>query len=89
MYSGFTHGAAPQIMELYDFENSQFRVSGLLGTNRHLDYIFDACNSIYRALVSAGMVAKAFGSIELQEIAAQFTDQFLANMGPEKVMKTP
>ena len=89
MYSGFTHGAAPQIMELYDFESRQFLANGLVGTNRHLDYVFDAVNSIYRTLVSACVVAKAFGSNELHTIAKQFTDQFLASMGPEKILKTP
>ena len=87
MYSGFTHGAAPQIMELYDYEKGRFLPNGLLGTNRHLDYIFDAANSIYRTLLSAGALAKALGSEELLAIATQFKDRFLAEMGPEKIMK--
>ena len=88
-YSGFTHGAAPQIMELYDFEKLRFLPNGLLGTNRHLDYVFDAANSIYRTLLSAGFLAEALGSVELLDIANQFTDLFLAEIGPDKIIKNP
>ena len=89
MYSGFTHGAAPQIMELYDFENRQFLARGLLGTNRHLDYVFDAANSIYRTLLSACVIGKAFGSHSLNLAAKQCADQFLTDMGPENILKNP
>ena len=88
MYSGFTHGAAPQIMELYDLENKTFLANGLLGTNRHLDYVFDVANSIYRSLLSAGALAKSFGSKELLDVANGFTDRFVAEMGFDNVMKT-
>ena len=89
MYSGFTHGAAPQIMELYDYENRRFLARGLLGTNRHLDYVFDAANSIYRTLLSACVIGKAFGSNSLYLTAKQHTDQFLADIGPDNLLKNP
>ncbi len=89
MYSGFTHGAAPQILELYDYENRSFLVNGLVGTNRHLDYVFDAQNSVYRSLISAGAVAKSFGSEELLSFATGETQKFTKSIGLEKLEKQP
>jgi len=89
MYSGFTHGAAPQILELYDYEGKMFLVNGIQGTNRHLDYIFDAQNSVYRSLLSAVAIAKAFGSKELLKIATNEIDAFVGAVGRENLEKTP
>ena len=89
MYSGFTHGAAPQIMELYDFDNHRFLTQGLSGTNRHLDYVLDLTNSLYRTLLSAATLAKAFGSPELLELAMKLIQKFESDVGAEKLMKEP
>jgi hypothetical protein len=68
MYSGFVHGAAPQILEIYSLSGARFQTDGLLGTNRHLDYVFDAKNSIYRSLCSTGIIGKAYGSEYLFDV---------------------
>lgn len=81
MYSGFVHGAAPQILELYDLSATRFMTDGLVGTNRHLDYVFDAKNSIYRSLCSASIIGKAFGSQELFEIGKAAVVKFETDVG--------
>lgn len=89
MYSGFLHGAAPQILEIYNFDEARFETSGITGTNRHLDYVFDAQNSVYRSLLSMGMIAKAFGSQELFDVALQHRDKFESLIGRANVVKEP
>lgn len=89
MYSGFTHGAAPQIFELYDFEGKAFLTNGLLGTSRHLDYVIDGANSVYRSVLSARALSIAFGSEELLEIADEIKSRFVERVGIEKLEKSP
>ena len=89
MYSGFSHGAAPQIMELYDFENERFLTRGLLGTNRHLDYVMDGVNSVYRTILSARAVSKALGSAQLDQFACEMEQWFLTEVGEDKIWKNP
>jgi len=84
MYSGFVHSAAPQILELYDLDQRAFLTDGLLGTNRHIDYVVDAKNVIYRSLCSAGFVGKAFGSEELFAVAKAAKSQFEKAVGWEE-----
>lgn len=81
MYSGFVHGAAPQILELYSLSSGRFETNGLRGTNRHLDYVFDAQNSIYRSLCSAGIIGKAFGSEDLFQIGRAAVVKFEKAIG--------
>ena len=87
MYSGFAHGAAPHIFELYDFDAEIFLTNGLRGTNRHLDYVMDASNSIYRSMLSMKGVAKSFGSQQLLDLANQMIDEFVSRVGIENLEK--
>ena len=87
MYSGFTHGAAPQIFELYDFEKNTFHTNGLLGTNRHIDYVIDGANSVYRSIQSACCLSKAFGSNKLLATALEIERSFVQGVGVEKLIK--
>ena len=89
MYSGYTHGAAPQLLEIYNYEKRQFEERGILGSNRHLDYVFDAQNSIYRSILSMGQISKAFGSEKLFEESIRHRDQFEELIGREFIIKEP
>ncbi len=89
MYSGFTHGAAPQILEIYNYDDQRFETEGIRGTNRHLDYIFDAQNSIYRALLSMGLIAKAFGSQDMFDAAIEHRNKFEELIGLDSILKNP
>jgi len=60
-YSGFVHGAAPQIMDMYNENKNVFHTSGMLRTQRHLEAYGDIWNYTYRTLLSHIIVAKAWG----------------------------
>ena len=87
MYSGFTHGAARQILELYNEHDRKFETRGMLGTNRHVDYVLDATHSIYRSLLSMGMIGKAFGIQEVVDRAISHRNEFEKAIGPSKVYR--
>ena len=71
-YSGFVHGASPQIMDLYVGDPPHFHVRGMLGTPRIAEYEFDIWNYFYRGIMAFAFAAKAFGDEELfQELLIQ------------------
>ena len=59
-YSGFVHGAAPHLMEIYDPAKRVFRVRGMLGTSRVISSTFDFFNFVYRVTVSFAFAARAY-----------------------------
>lgn len=61
-YSGFVHGASPQIMESYGGNPPGFHTQGMLGTPRIQEYTEDLWNYMYRGFLSHILVAKAFGA---------------------------
>ncbi len=63
-YSGYVHGASPQIMEMYSQNPSRFIVSGMLGTPLQSEHRDDFTNYIYRSILSFVLSAKAFGNEE-------------------------
>lgn len=63
-YSGYVHGASPQIMEMYSQNPSRLIVSGMLGTPLQSEHRDDFTNYIYRSIVSFVLSAKAFGNEE-------------------------
>ncbi len=67
-FSGFVHGAAPQIMDLYYGDPPKFHTHGMIGTYRHQEYIEDVWNYVYRSFLSFGFVAKALGAERHAEI---------------------
>ena len=64
VYSGFVHGAAPYIMDMYDGEPPHFHTQGMLGTPRMREHADDLWNYVYRSFVSHIVVAKALGAKE-------------------------
>lgn len=63
-YSGFVHGASPQIMDMYGGSPPHFHTKGLRGTPRMQEYTDDLWNYMYRSFLSHILVAKAFGAEE-------------------------
>ena len=57
LYSGFLHGASPQIMNLYGGTPPRFQVSGMLGTPHENDHREDLWNQFYRGLICFSLVA--------------------------------
>jgi hypothetical protein len=70
-YSGFIHGASPQIMDMVGGNPPRFHINGMAGTPRHDGHRHDLYNPFFRSIVSFAIVAKAFGDEELfQELRA-------------------
>lgn len=78
-YSGYVHGASPQIMDIYGGNPPHFHTKGLLGTPRMEEYTWDLWNYMYRAFLSHLMVAKAFGAEEHVKILSKYKLEFENN----------
>lgn len=75
-YSGYVHGASPQIMDMYGGNPPRFHISGMLGTPKIKSYEKDLWNYFYRGILSFILVAKAFGNKELVEGLSKYQDEF-------------
>ncbi|HKZ38825.1 MAG TPA: hypothetical protein VJ184_14285, partial [Chryseolinea sp.] len=64
-YSGFVHGASPQIMNMYGGKPPRFQVQGQLNTPHQQPHKKDLWNYFYRGLISFAEVACAFKMTEL------------------------
>lgn len=60
-YSGFVHGAAPHIMEIYDDRSGHFLVRGMHGTHRVIDHADALWNAVYRTGLAFIHAANALG----------------------------
>ncbi len=75
-YSGYVHGASPQIMDMYGGNPPKFYVRGMSGTIRQMEHRADLWNYFYRSIIAFGFAAKAFGDDELFEVIKSFSDHF-------------
>tara|TARA_R110001599_G_scaffold331277_1_gene545976 strand:- start:365 stop:1156 length:792 start_codon:yes stop_codon:yes gene_type:complete len=89
MYSGFLHGSAPHIFELFDENTQVFRSDGIKGSMRLIDYILDAQNSFYRSLLSLQCTIKAFGLAELLDEVKSDIDTFVLAIGKADLLRDP
>lgn len=80
-FSGYVHGAAPQLMDMYGGIPPHFHTNGLLGTPRMEEHSADVWNCVYRSFLSHILVAKAFGSKSHVDILTQHLKQFESNAG--------
>ncbi|MBB5463832.1 hypothetical protein [Paraburkholderia sp. Cpub6] len=60
-YSGYVHGASPQIMEMYGGAPPTFHVAGMLDSPLFRDHKDDLWNYFYRCITAFAFAAKAFG----------------------------
>lgn len=58
-YSGFVHGAAPHLMDMYGGDPPRFHIGGLANTSRQVESARDFLNYPYRALMVACVAAVA------------------------------
>ena len=75
-YSGFVHGASPQIMEMYGGNPATFHVAGMLGTPREDEHREDFWNYVYRGICAFGLAAAVFADIALLETIRRYRDEF-------------
>lgn len=87
-YSGFVHGASPQIMDMYGGNPPHFHVKGMLDTPRMAEYFDDLWNYMYRTFLSHIAVAKAFGAEKHVDVLIKYKKQFEENAGKEYINGT-
>lgn len=74
-YSGYVHGASPQIMDMYGGDPPRFHLRGLLGTVRMGASASDLWNYVFRGLLAFANAALAFGDRHLfQRVLAYLSD---------------
>ncbi len=76
-------------MEMCIGDPPKFRVRGMLETPRVEDHDFDVWNYFYRGLVSATIVAKAFGDASLVKALLEYSFKFQQQCGREFGAKPP
>lgn len=64
-YSGFVHGASPQIMDMYGGLPPKYYIAGMLGTTREQEHRSDLWNYFFRGLLSFEQVAMVFNDANL------------------------
>ena len=74
--SGYVHGAAPQLMEMYGGSPPQFHMAGMLGTVREQEHGEQFWNYVYRSICTFGMATRAFGDSAAALKIRQFADEF-------------
>ena len=78
-YSGYVHGAAPHILDLYD--GRHFCVRGVADTSRHDEHRDDLWNYYYRGLYACALAAKALGDEAIFEQMRVEADAFAVATG--------
>jgi hypothetical protein len=87
-YSGFVHGAAPQIMNMYGGNPPKFQTKGLRGSPRVEECYDDLWNYMYRGFVSYVTVLKVLGWNEHVEALAEKCNQYERNRGSAEAGQT-
>ncbi len=75
-YSGYVHAASENVMEMYGGNPPHFHVLGMRGTPPIATAEQDAENYIYRGLMTAVVVTKAFGDKPLVESLYEFLAKY-------------
>lgn len=80
-YSGYVHGASPQIMDLYGGNPPRFHVHGMRGTERQEEHRHDLWNYFFRSIIAFALVAKAFGDEKLFQSIREYHLEFDKSAG--------
>ena len=80
-YSGYVHGASPQLMELYYGVPPRFHLSGGTDSPFYEDHLEDLLNYYYRGILSFAFAAKAFGEENLFKRIRDFSVKFAEASG--------
>ena len=82
-YSGFVHGASPQIMNMYGGLAPRFNTSGMLGTPHEYDHRRDLWNYFYRGILSFNEVAFVLKEHNLVKEIRKFSIAFQEAAGKD------
>lgn len=83
LYSGFVHGASPQLMELYFGTPPRFQLSGGANSPLYIDHVEDLLNYYYRSILSFAFASKAFGEEALFKTIFEYSKEFAISSGRE------
>ena len=86
-YSGFVHGASPQLMELYYGNPPSFHLFGSKDSPFYRDASGDILNYFYRAILTFANSAKAFGHELLFKKIYDFSIKFAKASGRENDLR--
>lgn len=86
-YSGYVHGASPQLMELYYGNPPSFHLAGCTDSPHFDDHAADLLNYYYRTVLSFAFAAKAFGEEELFEGLCSYSVTFARASGQESNLR--
>ena len=81
VYSGFVHGASPQIMDMYGGDPPRFHLSGMGGTPRVEGARADLWNYFFRGLLSLAYAAFALQDLNVFEKIREYTREFESRSG--------
>ena len=87
-YSGFVHGASPQIMSMYGGRAVGFRIEGQLNTPHQQDHESDLWNYFYRGLISFAETASVLGQAELLSKMESIANEFARVAGKSYAKKS-
>lgn len=76
VFSGYVHGAYPQIMELYGGEQSGFHMHGMAGTTRQREAAEYLITQTHRGIMASELVAKKLGSSETASATREILNEF-------------
>lgn len=71
-FSGYVHGASPQIMDMYVGNPPHFNTEGVKDTHRIFSYNYNIWNYFYRGLMASNIVAHAF---QMNDLSAKIYNQ--------------
>lgn len=86
-YSGYVHGASPQLMELYFGNPPRFQLSGGTHSPFYEDHIEDLLNYYYRSILSFAFAAKAFGEEALFKRVLDYSEEFAVALGRKSQLR--
>jgi hypothetical protein len=75
-YSGYVHGAATHILDMYGGNPPHFHMAGMNGTPRVQEHAEDLLNYYFRAISSFAVAAKAFGDEALFKTIYGYAKEF-------------
>lgn len=75
-YSGYVHGASGHILEMVGGNPQRYFLSGMSGTSRQSEFIYNYWDYAYRGLLSVVLAAKVFGNAEIVDKGYKFIEHF-------------
>ena len=88
-YSGYLHGASPQLMELYYGNPPSFHLFASKDSPFFKDYSGDILYYFYRSILTFAVSAKAFSNEQLCKKMWDFTVEFAKASGRENELREP